>query len=315
MRWLDMTHEAPISWLLEPENPSVRYWTLVDLLDRSPDDPEAREARAAIATWPPVAELLAAQKPEGHWINRDYYLPKYNGTFWTLIVLGDLGLTAENEHIRRACEFLFTFQCEENGAFCRRRRVAGRGVTWAREPGPCTHARIVRFLIQLGYQNDPRTRAGIDWLLANQREDGMWHCRTDDRYNCLRATGDVLRFAALDPATAAHPAIARAADAVCDLLMRPSMGKYHVKNAWTTLEYPYFDYSLLSTLDALARLGYTVEHPRIAQAMEYLLSRQLPDGAWPLDQHPRPLPFDVGKPGRPNKWLTLDALRVIKLLT
>jgi hypothetical protein len=48
--------------------------------------------------------------------------------------------------------------------------------------------------------------------------------------------------------------------------------------------------------------------------MEWLLSRQLPNGTWPLDQSPSRLPFDVGQPGQSNKWLTLDALRVIKLL-
>jgi hypothetical protein len=47
--------------------------------------------------------------------------------------------------------------------------------------------------------------------------------------------------------------------------------------------------------------------------LEYLLGRQRPDGAWALDQRRDRLPFDVGKPGQPNKWLTLDALRVTKL--
>jgi hypothetical protein len=44
------------------------------------------------------------------------------------------------------------------------------------------------------------------------------------------------------------------------------------------------------------------------------LGRQLPDGAWPLDKERERLPFDVGRAGEPNKWLTLDALRVVKLL-
>jgi hypothetical protein len=38
------------------------------------------------------------------------------------------------------------------------------------------------------------------------------------------------------------------------------------------------------------------------------------DGAWPLDQRRDRLPFDVGQAGQANKWLTLDALRVIRLL-
>ena len=319
MKRYDVSRGDPIPWLLEPENPFVRYWTLTDILDRPTNDPEVQAARTAIPTYPPVAELLAAQKRDGYWVKRDYYLPKPYGTFWVLSVLADLGLTAkpglaaENEHVRRGCEFMFTFQ-RESGAFCRRRRIQGRGTVWDDQPGPCTHARIVRFLIQFGYADDPRTQAGVDWLLATPRDDGMWDCGHARRYGCLRATLDVLRVAALAPEIAAHPTITRAAAIVCDLLMEPRMDRYHVSDLWTILEYPYFGYGVISALDTLARLGYTLEQPKIAMAMEYLLSRQLPDGTWPLDQSPRRPPFDVGQPGQPNKWLTLDALRVITLL-
>ena len=54
---------------------------------------------------------------------------------------------------------------------------------------------------------------------------------------------------------------------------------------------------------------------KVATALEYLLSRQLPDGTWSLNQNPYRLPFDAGQPGEPNEWLTLDAMRVIKLFS
>ena len=312
--WQTRLKANPIPWLLEPQaHPAIRYRALTELLDRPAGDPKVRAARAAIPTYPPVAELLATQKRDGFWVKRDYYLPKHYGTFWVLSVLADLGLTAENEHVQRGCEFMFAFQ-REHGGFCRRRRISGRGRVWDDQPGPCTHARIVRFLIQFGYADDPRTRAAVDWLLATQRDDGMWHCRQAGRYGCLRATLDVLRVAALDPEVADHQAVAHAAGAVCELLMEPRMSRYHVGDLWTILEYPYFGYGVISALDALARLGYTLEQPKIAVAMEFLLSRQLPDGTWPLDQSSHRPPFDVGQPGQPNEWLTLDALRVIKLL-
>jgi hypothetical protein len=99
--------------------------------------------------------------------------------------------------------------------------------------------------------------------------------------------------------------------------MEPRMSRYHVGEAWGTwacLKYPYFGFSVISALDALVRLGYTPAEPKVAAAAEYLLSRQLPDGAWPLDDGWSPSPLDFGRPGEPNKWLTLDALRVVKLL-
>ena len=313
MSWAEILHTTPIDWLLEEEHPPVRYWALRDLLDLPGDDPEVQRAEAAIPAFAPVSQLLAEQKASGYWVQRDYYLPKNYGTFWTLTLLADLGLTAENEPIRRACEFIFTFQ-REHGAFCRRRRVAGRGIVWDKQPGPCTHARVVRFLIQFGYAGDPRTRAGIDWILGAQRDDGMWHCHPTGGRGCLRATLDVLRVAALDPRMARHPAVDRGAAIVNDLLLEPGMHRYHVGTAWTDLSYPHFGYGVVTALDALARLGYTLAEPKVAAAMDYVLSRQLPGGAWPLDHSPHRPPFDFGTPGEPNKWLTLDALRAIKLL-
>jgi hypothetical protein len=248
-----------LPWLLEPENPSVRYWTLRDLLDRPADDPEVGAAKAAIPTYPPVAALLATQKPAGYWVTKDYYLPKNYGTFWVLSVLADLWLTAENEHVQLGCAFLFAHQ-RENGGFCRRRHIRGRGNVWEAQAEPCTQARIVHFLIQFGYGDGPRTRAAMSWLLATQRDDGMWLCSwAGGRHGCLRATLDYLRAAVLDPQAAAYPATIRAVAVVCDLLMEPRMGRYHVGDLWTILEYPYFGYSVISALDALARCGCTLE--------------------------------------------------------
>lgn len=303
MSWIETLRANPLPWLSGEENPPVRYWTLRHLLELPRHDPEVQRAEAAIAAFPPVAQLLAAQKPDGYWVTRDYYLPKHNGTFWVLTVLADLGLTREQEPIERACEFLFGFQ-REGGAFCRYRRVAGKGLVWDTGAGPCTQARIARFLLQFGYGEDPRLRAAIDWLVESPREDGMWDCGSPSRPGCLRAT--------LDAETAAHPATARAAAIVADLLMEPRMARYHAGHEWQDLEYPYFGYGLLPALESLARLGYRQEHPQVAAALDYLLDRQLPDGTWPLDQVPYRAPLDFGQPGAPSKWVTLDALRVLK---
>jgi hypothetical protein len=133
----------------------------------------------------------AVRRSPGYWLNRDYDLPKHEGTFWVLSMLGDTGMTSADERIRRACGFMFTYQ-HDDGAFRRRSRVADKGLV-RRDAGPCTHARIVRFLIQVGCGGDIRTRRAVDWLLAAQHVDGMWNCGGSRRYGCLRATLDALR--------------------------------------------------------------------------------------------------------------------------
>ena len=59
----------PIAWLLEPENPSVRYRTLTELLDQGGSE-EALEAKRAIAASAPVSRLLQAMHPDGYWLNK-----------------------------------------------------------------------------------------------------------------------------------------------------------------------------------------------------------------------------------------------------
>ena len=57
----------PLPWLLEPADPSVRYWTLRDVFGRAADDAEVVVARESIAEQPLVRELFARQQPAGHW--------------------------------------------------------------------------------------------------------------------------------------------------------------------------------------------------------------------------------------------------------
>ncbi|NMB88094.1 MAG: nitrogen fixation protein NifH, partial [Chloroflexi bacterium] len=56
-------NDDPLPWLLEPDtaNPGVRYFALRDLLGRPPEDPELRQAQAAVMATGPVPDMLAAQ--------------------------------------------------------------------------------------------------------------------------------------------------------------------------------------------------------------------------------------------------------------
>lgn len=306
--------QGVMEWLLEPENPSVRYFTLMNLLDRPPNDPDVIAARAAIPRSTLVAGIFAARKPAGYWgKSRDYYIPKHYSTFWVLSALGDLGLSAEDERIRGACEFMFSHQ-REDGAFRRWRHIPGNW-GWERNGEPCTHARIVRFLIQFGYGDDPRTQAAMSWLVQAQREDGGWLCmRSDTRHACLRATLDYLRATVLLPEALKTETTQRAAEFVAGLLMDPNMGRYHVSDAWTVLQYPYFNYGVLPALEVLTVLSYGQTHHGVAAATEWLLSRRQEDGTWPLDEEVFHPPADFGPAGQPNKYITLDALRVLKFV-
>src|SRR3972149_5257908 len=89
-----MPREKALDWLLEPDQPSIRYLTLTKLLGKGETDSDVRDAKARIPTAGWAAEILARRDPGGWWV-RDGHpsYPKYVSTTWNLLALSDLGAT------------------------------------------------------------------------------------------------------------------------------------------------------------------------------------------------------------------------------
>jgi hypothetical protein len=118
--WKSMLKADPTDWLLKKDNPSVRYFTLIEILDKPEDDPEVKEAKDEIMKTGVVPKILAKQNDEGYWGKpEDFYIrSKYKGTVWTLIILAKLGADGNDERIRKACEFILeNSQDQESGGF------------------------------------------------------------------------------------------------------------------------------------------------------------------------------------------------------
>ena len=86
--WRAALRADPLPWLLEDGDPAVRHLALQQLLDLPADEPEVAASRRAAMTTDPIASILAAQDPDGHWEKPGpAYATKYRGTVWQLIVL------------------------------------------------------------------------------------------------------------------------------------------------------------------------------------------------------------------------------------
>jgi hypothetical protein len=53
---------------------------------------------------------------------------------------------------------------------------------------------------------------------------------------------------------------------------------------WTKFTFPFWFTDLLSALDSLSLLGFTAEHPQIRKGLDWLVSRQRPDGLWDVER-------------------------------
>ncbi len=314
-----------LDWLLEPEQPAVRYRTLTELLGRRASDPEVRAAKARIPAVGWAAELLARRNPGGWWAEeKSLYLPKYLATNWCLLVLSELGLTRANPKVRASCEL-----------WMRRSPLRGGGVGGNSKGSGhhCFTGNMARALIRFGYGDDPRVRKALEWLVQTANPKGGWSCfsfgdgpspsRNLDSWEGLSA------FAAYPPtkwSPAMRACVERGAEFFLERELHRQGGRYA---PWSRFHWPvHYYYDILVGLDVLTALGYGRD-PRLAYALAGLRKRRRPDGRWNLDAghpdvaggmarwyraHPRdrPTPLVIEEPGRPSKMVTLRALLVLQ---
>ena len=88
--------EKVISWLLEADNPPVRYLTYKNLLK----DPEkARESKSSLIEYHPTKEILKNLKNLIKDDDKAYW--KYTEKYWQVIFLGQFLANGKNPGIRR----------------------------------------------------------------------------------------------------------------------------------------------------------------------------------------------------------------------
>jgi len=348
--WQECVKKSPIEWLLERKNPSVRLFTLRDLLDRDENDSEIREARAALSTSDIVTKILSKQKPEGHWEDSATpYLPKYKATYWQVMILGQLGLDRNDERVQRACDYVFGLQLK-NGGFSIftsegaaaeyaivKRRLLEKGKPlpeigdWAKalvkeQELSCLTGNVVAALTRLGYGDDSRVKKALDWLLNVQNRDGGWLCpywkaHIKDTHSCFYGTICPLEAFSEIPEPKRTPEMRAAIKRAVEFLLMHRIYKadHHglrvINRGWLKFSYPWFySYNVLRGLSVATKLGY-VDDERLAEALKVLVQKRRADGTWALDSSPvGRMHVNIEPVGKPSKWITLIALKVLKRL-
>ena len=309
--------DPTLSWLLEENQPSVRFHALKDLVGLPEDHPDVREARSEIPKRGWASEILSRQKPGGYWESgKSLYRPKYTATNWMAIVLSDLGLTRDDPRISKTAELFLREWMDDKKENIFKDEV-------------CIVGNTARYMTRFGYYGDPRVRRLFDRLLEDQKEDGGWHC-WDPAKGTLDCWEALAAFAAVpkrDLTRGMKRSIERGAKFYLERkLFEEGETKYR---PWFRVHYPvHYYYDILVGLDVFTALGFGGDR-RLGPALE-ILNRKRLEGGWPLERiHPDPpgyawgkgnrrqttKPFALEKVGSPSKWLTLTALRVQKRVT
>ena len=310
-----------LDWLLDSD-PAIRWQALRDLAGAPGEVVAAERARVATEGW--GARLLALQGEDGQWEGGALFPARWGesaggdasgqnrGQPWsatepTLTLLAAFGVDPGRESVRRAVE-----QVRDH---CRWEHDGQR--FFDGEVEPCINGKTVT----LGAYFGQDVEGIVARLVGEQLEDGGWNCEAER--GSLRSSFDttinVLEgLLAHERATGGSPesiaARRRGEEYLLErrLFRRKSTGEV-VNPAWLQCSFPTrWHYDVLRALEYFRAAGDPPDQ-RVDEAMQVLRSKEQPDGRWLLENtHPGKVHFMLEDgDGRPSRWNTLRALRVL----
>ena len=327
-----------LDWLLDSD-PSVRWQALRDLAGAPAGVVAAERARVVTDGW--GARLLALRGEDGQWAGGAYFpaqggdsdvvapegagapdsqgdsdglegagagVQPWTATTYSLLQLRDFGVEPGSVQMRRTVA-LVRDNC---------RWEEGGQPYFTGEVEPCINGMAVLLGAYFGQDVD-----GVVARLVNEQlDDGGW--------NCWAEYGAVVSSAAttinvLEGLLAHEQSTGGSAESLearrrgeeylleRRLFRRKSTGEI-VDPAWLEFSFPTrWHYDVLRALEYFRSAGGPPD-PRLAEATELLRSKRQPDGTWLLENtHPGPVHFELEDgDGRPSRWNTLRALRVLR---
>lgn len=235
------------------------------------------------------------------------YNPKWISTTYTLMLLRDMGLAPSSDQARRAVELV-----RDNV------RWGEESYYFGGETEPCVNGMVVAAGAYFGQTVD----SVVGRLLGEQLDDGGWNCEAENGSvrSSFHTTISVLEgLHEYEGTNGAFADVTRARHRAQEYLMerrllrRLTTGEV-LNPVWTHFSFPTrWHYDVLRGLDYLRSAGVDPDE-RCAEAVELLKRKRDEEGRWLLENtHPGRVHFEMEDgDGRPSRWNTLRAMRVLK---
>jgi hypothetical protein len=301
-----------LTWLLDGD-PAIRWQAMRDLTGAPADEVAAERAKVTTEGW--GARLLALQGADGQWDGGALFPAGWDGTGgqpWTateptLTLLREFGIDPGRAEVRRAvAQVRDGCRWEHDGQ-----------PFFAGEVEPCINGRTVA----LGAYFGQDVQGVVDRLLGEQLADGGWNCEAEN--GSVRSSFDTT-INVLEGLLAHERATGGSAEAVAvrrrgeeylleRRLFRGLRTGDVVDPAYLRFSFPTrWHYDVLRALEYFRDAGDPPD-PRLAEAIDLVRAKRQPDGRWLLeDTHRGKVHFALEEgDGRPSRWITLRALRVL----
>jgi hypothetical protein len=320
----------------------VRYLALRDIVEA--DEKEIKAARRIAHREGPISIILDNMDPEGYWvIPGPGYRPKCRSAVWSIISLAELGGSiGEDKRIGTACSYLLDHALARGGQFFANFHPTGTA--------NCLQGNMLTSLMDLGCR-DKRLDTAYEWMARTITGEGLpralnidgfgpaegvpgpfrymarlngpvFACRTNKYLPCGWAAIKVMMAFSRLPVEQRTGMINRAIQAGVEFFLTgdPSKAEFPGHRTgvpdprWWQFRFPSFwGADILQIAEAFTALGYGAD-PRLANTFDLIGGKQDENGRWPMEfvDTTHKMWVKYGPAGKPNKWVTLRAMRVLK---
>lgn len=303
-----MTQTEQIAWLLEGDV-SIQYQTHRDLLG---EDRLDLQRRITTEGW--GAAYLQRRNTNGTW-GRGFYQPKWISSHYTLLDLKLLNAVPDHPLIQESIHQIARNHKSPDGGIDPHKMLSLSDV--------CINGMFLNYAC---YFKEPQSslESIIDCIIDQQMNDGGFNCqknRSGAAHSSLHSTLSVLEGILeyqsngyLYRSDELERIVSEAEEFILiHRLFKSDKTGQIIKQEFLKLSFPpRWKYNILRCLDYFRAAGSTWDD-RMSDAVEIILKKRRGDGYWPAQSpHTGQVHFKMEEPGKPGRWNTLLALRVLQ---
>jgi len=303
-----MERKEIIKWLLEGDV-SIQYQVHRDLLSFERNDLQIRIAKEGFG-----AKFLSKRKSNGNW-GLKFYQPKWTSTHYTLLDLRNLGIEQCNPLIKESIETILHNEKANDGGIL--------PIGTSHFTDLCINGMFLNYASYFK-TNEKDLKSVVDCILVQIMPDGGFNCRSNrfpSIHSSLHTTMAVLegiteyetqgytyRLAELRQAKRSSTEFIL----IHQLFLSDRTGEIIHKD-FLKITYPCrWRYDILRALDYFQHSKVKWDD-RMNPAIQVLLKKQNKDYTWNVQaKHSGQVHFEMEKAGKPSRWNTLRAMRVLK---
>ena len=303
-----MNEQQIIEWLLKGDV-SIQYQVYRDLLEI-----ERKDLQDRIATEGWGKQFLSRRQSTGHW-GMKFYQPKWISSHYTLLDLRNLNLDPDNQIAKETIDLTLSTSIADDGGI-------QLGPSTSAHSDVCVNAMFLNYASYFR-TDEAKLNSIVDSILNEIMPDGGFNCRTTRsgaRHSSLHTTISVLegiikfqktgytyRMNDLNKAKISSEEFIL----IHKLFLSDKTGEI-IRREFLNIPYPCrWKYDILRALDYFQYSGRRWDL-RMEPAIDVLLKKRRKDGLWNVQvAHPGRVHFEMEKAGKPSRWNTLRALRVL----